>query len=119
MLRSRNPANTAVSGGRTTHNGSSVNHGDALISPIVIDYEVTVHDPAIYTRPWTMTFPKRRAGTGPGGPRGVTAASLPAAAKDAYANEPVGNGVLRGDTESLAGIRALGYKWFYGVTPPK
>ena len=32
-----------------------------------IDYEVTIEDPTIYTRPWKINFPKRRAGTGPGG----------------------------------------------------
>ena len=36
-----------------------------LVDANTIDYEVTVEDPTIYTRPWKMTFPKRRAGTGP------------------------------------------------------
>jgi hypothetical protein len=92
-----------------------------LVDANTMDYEVTVHDPTIYTRPWTMTFPKRRAGTGPGGPRGVSAASsLPAlATRDPYAIEQWETACYEGNTESLAGIRSLGYKWFNGVTPPK
>ncbi|MGH9256570.1 MAG: hypothetical protein ACRD3C_18575 [Vicinamibacterales bacterium] len=86
-----------------------------------IDYEVTVEDPTIYTRPWTMNFPKRRAGTGPSGPRGSSAVSRlpPAATKDQYANELWETACHEGNHESVAGIRALGYKWFSGVTPPK
>ena len=44
-----------------------------LVDANTIDYEVTIEDPTIYTRPWKINFPKRRAGTGPTGPRGVTA----------------------------------------------
>ena len=93
-----------------------------LVDANTIDYEVTIEDPTIYTRPWKMNFPKRRAGTGPrGGPRGVTAASsaAPCATKDPYANELWETACYEGNTESLQGIRALGYKWFNGVTPPK
>ena len=93
-----------------------------LVDANTIDYEVTIEDPTIYTRPWKINFAKRRAGTGPiGGPRGVTAASsLPAAAvKDPYAIEAWERACFEGNTESLAGIRSLGYKWFSGVTPPK
>jgi hypothetical protein len=93
-----------------------------LVDANTIDYEVTFEDPTIYTRPWKINFPKRRAGTGPtGGPRGVTAASsLPAAAvKDPYAIELWERACYEGNTESMQGMRALGYKWFNGVTPPK
>jgi hypothetical protein len=91
-----------------------------LVDANTIDYEVTVEDPTIYTRPWKMTFPKRRAGTGPGGPRGVSAASgLPGVANDPYAKELWETACYEGNTESMQGIHALGYKWFTGVTPPK
>jgi hypothetical protein len=37
-----------------------------------IDYEVTIEDPTIYTRPWEMNYPKRRARTpGAGGGGGL------------------------------------------------
>ena len=36
-----------------------------LVDANTIDYEVTVEDPTVYTRPWKMNFPKRRPGTGP------------------------------------------------------
>jgi hypothetical protein len=82
---------------------------------------VTIEDPTIYTRPWKMNFPKRRAGTGPrGAPRGVSAAStLPPANNDPYVNELWETACYEGNTESLVGIRSSGYKWFTGVTPPK
>jgi hypothetical protein len=91
-----------------------------LVDANTIDYEVTIDDPTIYTRPWKMTFPKRRAGTGPGGPRGVTAAStLPPADNDPYARELWETACYEGNTRNVESIRALGYKWFGGVTPPK
>ncbi len=92
-----------------------------LVEANTIDYEVTIEDPTIYTRPWKINFPKRRAGTGPSGPRGSTAVSRlpPAATKDPYANELWERGCHEGNAESVDGIRALGYKWFPGVTPPK
>ncbi len=34
-----------------------------LVDANTIDYEITIEDPTIYTRPWKMTYPKRRAGT--------------------------------------------------------
>ena len=92
-----------------------------LVEANTIDYEVTIEDPTIYTRPWKINFPKRRAGTAPSGPRGSTAVSRlpPAAAKDPYASELWERACHEGNTESVVGIRALGYKWFPGVTPPK
>jgi len=92
-----------------------------LVEANTIDYEVTVEDPTIYTRPWKMNFPKRRAGTGPSGPRGSSAVSRlpPVSGNDPYAKELWETACHEGNTESLMGIRALGYKWFSGVTPPK
>ena len=93
-----------------------------LVDANTIDYEVTFEDPTIYTRPWKINFAKRRAGTGPtGGPRGVTAASSlpPSATKDPYASESWERACYEGNTESMQGMRALGYKWFSGITPPQ
>jgi len=86
-----------------------------------IDYELTIEDPTIYTRPWKINFPKRRAGTGPrGGPRGVSvASSLAPTNNDPYANELWEPACYEGNTESLQSIHSIGYKWFKGVTPPK
>ena len=93
-----------------------------LVDANTIDYEVTFEDPTIYTRPWKINFAKRRAGTAPtGGPRGVTAASSlpPSATKDPYASESWERACYEGNTESMQGMRSLGYKWFTGVTPPQ
>ena len=92
-----------------------------LVEANTIDYEVTVEDLTIYTRPWKMSFPKRRAGTGPrGGLRGIsTTSALPPVSNDPYANELWETACYEGNTESLLSIRSLGYKWFTGVTPPK
>ena len=46
-------------------NGRAIFHSDALrlierftrVSATTIDYEVTIDDPAMWTRPWTMAFP--------------------------------------------------------------
>ena len=35
-----------------------------MVDANTIDYELTVEDPTIYTRPWKMNYPMRRAGTG-------------------------------------------------------
>ena len=94
-----------------------------LVDANTIDYEVTIEDPTIYTRPWKMNFPKRRPGTGPGA-RGrpipnAAAANAPPAPKDPYASESWEAACYEGNTEGPARIRALGFKWFKGVTPPK
>jgi hypothetical protein len=93
-----------------------------LVAPNMIDYEITIEDPTIYTRPWTMTYPKRRAGTaGAGGGAGTTAASAAAVARnnDPYAKEYWEQTCIEGNIENVITLRDLGFKWFKGVTPPK
>jgi hypothetical protein len=92
-----------------------------LVDANTLDYEITIEDPTIYTRPWKMNFPKRRAGTGPsGGPRGTSAvSSLPPVKNDPHANEFWETACYEGNTEGPGHIRSLGFKWFKGVTPPK
>ena len=94
-----------------------------MVDANTIDFEVTIEDPTIYTRPWKMNFPKRRPGTGPRrGPGGTNAASgLPPANNDSdrYASELWEAACYEGNTEGPAQIRSLDFKWFRGVTPPK
>ena len=93
-----------------------------LVDANTIDYELTVEDPTIYTRPWKMNFPKRRAGTAERGPaplRNAIATPNAPAVKDPYARELWEVACYEGNTEGPADIRDLGFKWFKGVTPPK
>jgi hypothetical protein len=97
-----------------------------LVDANTIDYEVTVEDPTIYTRPWKMTYPKRRAGTpvaaGAGAVAGgVTAATAAAVPRnnDPYAREYWEQTCIEGNLENVVLLKKLGFKWFAGVTPPK
>ena len=70
-----------------------------------IDYEVTFDDPKVFTRPWKIRLPLRRAGTGGG--------------NDPYANEYWENACYEGNTPAVEQVHSLGFKWFTGVVPPK
>jgi hypothetical protein len=87
-----------------------------------IDYEVTIVDPTVYSRPWTMNFPRRRPGTGPDmrGGRMASAVMVNAPAfEDPYAGEVWEDACYEGNREGPASLRALGYDWFRGMTPPQ
>jgi len=92
-----------------------------LVDANTIDYEITIEDPTIYTRPWKMTYPKRRAGTaGAGGGGGNTAAGAAAVVgRDPYAKEMWEQTCIEGNLENTVILKELGFKWFEGVTPPK
>jgi len=66
-----------------------------LVGPNTIDYEVTIDDPAVFTRPWTMRLPLRRG----------------------RAEENWEHACYEGNNDAEV-ARELGYKWFSGVTPP-
>ena len=87
-----------------------------------IDYEITIEDPSIYSRPWTMNFPRRRPGTGPNlrASRVPSAAAIDAPAfEDPYRDEIWEEACFEGNVEGPAALRALGYQWYRGVTPPE
>jgi hypothetical protein len=73
-----------------------------LASANIIDYEVTIDDPKVFTRPWKIRLPFRRAG---------------AAANDRYVNELWENACYEGN-KAAEDIGDLGFKWFTGVVPP-
>ena len=86
-----------------------------------IDFEVTIEDPSVYSRPWKMNFPKRRPGTGPRDRVGrlPSAVAIDAPAfEDLYADEVWETACYEGNREGAASLRELGYEWFRGVTPP-
>jgi hypothetical protein len=83
-----------------------------LVDANTIDYEATIEDPTIYSRPWKMTFSQRRAGSDGASPIG-------AADNDPYANERWEAACHEGNREHIAGLAKLGFRWFRGVSPPK
>lgn len=87
-----------------------------------IDYEITIEDPTIYSQPWTMNFPRRRPGTGPN----LRASRVPSAVsidapryEDPYADEIWEEACFEGNVEGAGSLRALGYQWYRGVSPPE
>jgi hypothetical protein len=74
-----------------------------LASANIIDYEVTIDDPKVFTRPWKIRLPFRRARVD---------------ATDPYTNETWENACYEGN-HAGEHSRALGFKWFSGVVPPK
>ena len=88
----------------------------------IIDYELTIVDPSVYTQPWTINFPMRRPGTGPN----LRAGRLPTAVQidvpayeDPYAGEIWERACFEGNVGGAAALRELGYRWFRGVHPPQ
>ena len=105
-----------------------------LASADIIDYQVTIEDPTIYTRPWTMNFPKRRKGTDQRRLRAAAFATLSAEEKaavgyventrprttaDPYEKEIWEEPCFEGNHENTITQHESGFKWYSGVTPPK
>ena len=87
-----------------------------MIDANTIDYEITIEDPTIYTRPWKMNFPRRRAGTG--GTDNKTGRyawrAAPEPETNPYAKEAWENACNEGNAHHLEEMHALGFKWFKG-----
>jgi len=90
-----------------------------MVEANTIDYQITIEDPSLYTRPWTMTYPKRRAGTGPGAnPLSTTAVGAAGnVANDPYAKEFWEQTCSEGNHDNLVVLKKLGFKWFTPPTP--
>jgi hypothetical protein len=84
-----------------------------LVAQNLIDYTITIDDPAVYTRAWTLNYPLQRAGTGRESENNV--ASL---GDDSYAYELWEHACHEGNGPTVEAIKALGFKWFTGVVPP-
>ena len=85
-----------------------------------LDYALTVEDPTIYTRPWTINFPKKRPGMAArhAGTLPNATAGLPSTAGDRYAKEVWEEACFEGNHENTITQREIGFKWYPGVTPP-
>lgn len=92
-----------------------------MVEANTINYEITLDDPAIYTRPWTMTYAKRRAGTGPAanGAGNTAAGAAAIVVNDPYAREQWEQTCFEGNGRNMDVLRKLGFKWFHAVAPPK
>jgi hypothetical protein len=92
-----------------------------LVDANTIDYEITIEDPTVYSRPWKMNFPKRRARTGGTDQRTGTYnwRAVVTPPEDPYANEVWEDNCNEGNSHHVQSIHSLGFKWFRGVTPPK
>ena len=66
------------------------------VAPNVIDYEATIEDPTVFTRPWKMRLPLRRGRN----------------------DEIWEHACYEGNTDAEV-ARELGFKWFPGVAAPK
>ena len=66
-----------------------------LVAPNIIDYEATIEDPTVFTRPWKMRLPLRRG----------------------RSEEIWEHACYEGNTDAAV-ARELGFKWFLGVTAP-
>jgi hypothetical protein len=91
-----------------------------MVDANTIDYALTIEDPSVYSRPWTMNYPVRRAGTG-----GIDNSTgtynwrdTPVVDKDPYAREAWENACNDGIAINVRNMHSLGFKWFKGVTPP-
>jgi hypothetical protein len=83
-----------------------------LVHANILDYEVTIDDPTVFTQPWTLSYDLRRAGTGGGGGGGG------AALNDPYAAESWEHACHEGNSHHVEGTKKLGFKWFPGVRAP-
>jgi hypothetical protein len=98
-----------------------------MVEANTIDYAITIEDPTIYTRAWTMNYAKRRAGTlvaaGAGGAAGAARTAVGAAGavarNDPYAKEAWEATCHEGNADNIEILKKLGFKWFAPVTPPK
>lgn len=80
-----------------------------------IDYEVTIDDSTVFTRPWKLNYPIRRVGSGGGCPEcGVANAN----AADPYAIESWEHACHEGNEHHIQEAQGLGFKWYRGITPP-
>jgi hypothetical protein len=79
-----------------------------LVAQNIIDYEVTIDDPTVYTQPMKLSYRLNRAGTGGGAN----------ARPDPYASESWEHACHEGNLHHVEGAQGLGFKWYRGAQPP-
>jgi hypothetical protein len=89
-----------------------------LVEANTIDYQVTIDDPAVFTRRAVLNYPLRRAGTGGGCAECRTAAAAPGEV-DPYEKESWEHACHEGNSQHIEGVKGLGFKWYLPPTPPR
>jgi len=84
-----------------------------LVSANDLDYEATIDDPEVFTRPFTLTARQRRQGVGGGQGGGANAV------RDPYAAESWEHACHEGNGEHEEQIKDLGFKWYLPPAPAK
>lgn len=82
-----------------------------LVAPDLLDYQATIEDPEVFTRPFTLSARQRRQGTGGQGGGG-------SAVRDPYAAESWEHACHEGNGAHEDEIRELGFKWYLPPAPP-
>ena len=73
-----------------------------MVDMNTLDYQATIEDPSVFTRPWTINAPLRRRQFRDG---------------DAYARENWEAACNEGNGNGIEDLQSLGFKWFRGITP--
>jgi hypothetical protein len=91
-----------------------------LVDANTLDYEVTIDDPTVFTRPFKLNYPLRRQGAGGGcaecGQGGNAAVGGPKV--DPYEKESWEHACHEGNGHHIEGAESLGFKWYTPPAPP-
>ena len=83
-----------------------------------MDYEVTIDDPTVFTRPFKLNYPLRRQGAGGGCAECGAGNAQPAAKVDPYEKESWEHACHEGNEHHVEGAKGLGFKWYLPPSPP-
>ena len=86
-----------------------------LVDANTLDYDVTIEDPATFTRPLKLDYALHRAGTGGCAECGGVSRQTDA---DPYEKESWEHACHEGNGIHIEGAKELGFTWYTGARPP-